>query len=179
MRRTRDLRNAQIFGLLQPCEYGEQTHMVSLELKVPPLIVFAVAAGAAWALSQITPTWNLEFGSAVVAAALLFALGTAVALAGVASFRSQGTTINPMVPERSARVVQAGVYRWSRNPMYLGMLLVLLAVATCLKSAAALVVLPAFVWYMNRFQIAPEERALLNKFGSEYAGYMVKVRRWL
>lgn len=63
--------------------------------------------------------------------------------------------------------------------MYLGMLLVLAAHVLYLGSGAALAVLPLFIWYMGKFQIAPEERFLAKKFGAEYVEYMSRVRRWL
>ena len=68
---------------------------------------------------------------------------------------------------------------YSRNPMYLGFLLLLLALACYLMNVAAMALLPLFVLYMNRFQIAPEERFLLQKFGAEYQAYCERVRRWL
>ena len=87
--------------------------------------------------------------------------------------------MNPTKPEASSAVVSDGIYRFSRNPMYLSLLTGLAGWALFLENAAALLVLPMFVAYMNRFQIKPEERALLEKFGSSYAEYMRSVRRWL
>jgi protein-S-isoprenylcysteine O-methyltransferase Ste14 len=76
-------------------------------------------------------------------------------------------------------MVTSGVYRHTRNPMYLGMLCLLGAWAAWLGNAAALLGLPAFVAYMNRFQIAPEERALAQRFGAAFDAYAARVRRWL
>jgi protein-S-isoprenylcysteine O-methyltransferase Ste14 len=84
-----------------------------------------------------------------------------------------------MRPDASSAIVTGSVYRLSRNPMYLGFLLVLAAWAMFLSSLAAALVLPGFVGYMNRFQIVPEEQVLLKKFGPAYAQYMSRVRRWL
>ncbi|HEX6927780.1 MAG TPA: isoprenylcysteine carboxylmethyltransferase family protein, partial [Gammaproteobacteria bacterium] len=82
-------------------------------------------------------------------------------------------------PGRASALVVAGIYRRSRNPMYLGFALLLLALGIHLRSLSALLILPAFVLYMNRFQIAPEERALEARFGEEYNVYRQSVRRWL
>jgi protein-S-isoprenylcysteine O-methyltransferase Ste14 len=72
-----------------------------------------------------------------------------------------------------------GVYRWTRNPMYLGMAVLLLAWGLWLANGAALAVISLFVAYLNRFQIAPEERALQARFGDEFTAYRARVRRWL
>ena len=80
---------------------------------------------------------------------------------------------------QSSSVVASGVYRHSRNPMYLGLLLVLSGWALYLSNAAPALLLPAFVGYMNRFQIEPEERILAAKFGAPFTDYVAAVRRWL
>jgi protein-S-isoprenylcysteine O-methyltransferase Ste14 len=112
-------------------------------------------------------------------AVALAAAGVAIALAGVAEFRRSRTTVHPQHPEKASAVVTRGVYRWTRNPMYLGLLLALAGWSIFLANLAALAGLPLFVAYMNRFQIGPEERALSAKFGPAYASYLVSVRRWL
>jgi len=109
----------------------------------------------------------------------LFLLGALTCLAGVRYFRRAKTTVNPMKPESASALVASGIYRYSRNPMYLGFLLMLLGWALWLSNASALLLLPAFVLYMNRFQICPEERALLSLFGPDYMQYRARVRRWL
>jgi protein-S-isoprenylcysteine O-methyltransferase Ste14 len=117
-----------------------------------------------------------------VRAGLAIALGVTgvlVALAGVIVFRRAGTTLHPQRPESSSAVVRSGVFAWTRNPMYLGMLLVLLAWAAWLANVASLVLAFAFVAYLNRFQIRPEERVLAARFGAAYTEYMARVRRWL
>jgi protein-S-isoprenylcysteine O-methyltransferase Ste14 len=153
--------------------------MQFLELKIPPPLVAAVIAAAMWGGSLVVPlvaapaAWR-------VAVALVFALaGGAVALAGVVAFRRASTTVNPMKPERTSALVSSGVFRLTRNPMYVGLLLVLIAVAAFLSSAWLLLGPAAFVLYINRFQIEPEERVLSQAFGATYASYRSEVRRWL
>jgi protein-S-isoprenylcysteine O-methyltransferase Ste14 len=97
----------------------------------------------------------------------------------VVAFRRAGTTVNPMKPESSSSLVVSGIYAFTRNPMYLGFLFALLAWAIYLSHPAAFLVLPLFVWYMNRFQIEPEERALASLFGEAFTTYAARVRRWL
>jgi protein-S-isoprenylcysteine O-methyltransferase Ste14 len=152
--------------------------MQSLELKVPPLMLVAMFAAAMLLASRVLPSLSFPLPGRQLLTGGLALAGLAVALLGVHAFRKHQTTVNPFTPEASAVLVVEGVYRLSRNPMYLGFLLVLAGVAAYLSSAAAVVLLPAFVLYMNRFQIEPEERALLKQFGSQYSQYMAMVRRW-
>jgi protein-S-isoprenylcysteine O-methyltransferase Ste14 len=151
----------------------------SLELRVPPVAVASVAALCMWMLSRWTP--GLEWGKPwrLGTAVLLLAAGILVAVAGVLEFRRARTTVNPTTPQASSSMVCSGIYRHTRNPMYLGMLLVLAAWAAWLANPAALVVLPAFLLYLNRFQIEPEERILARLFAGEFDAYCRSVRRWL
>lgn len=150
-----------------------------LELKVPPVLLFAVLAAAMYGLTRALPVWAVTLPWRVGAAVTFAATGIAIALAGVAEFRRSQTTVHPQHPERTSVVVTGGVYRWTRNPMYLGLLLALLGWAIFLANPAAVAGLVAFVAWMNRFQIVPEERLLSEKFGPAYASYLVSVRRWL
>src|SRR5512134_1559904 len=130
-------------------------------------------------LAYAAPGLSLSPAAAPVIALALVASGATVACAGVIAFRQKRTTVNPLTPAASSSVVSSGVYRFSRNPMYLGFLLALAGWAVYLSNVAAALLLPAFVAYMSQYQIKPEERALLAKFGSEFAQYMSQVRRWL
>ena len=150
-----------------------------LELKVPPLLVWLVFAGAMLGVAYFAPGLSFALPARLAIALTLVGFGAAVALAGVIAFRSKRTTVNPLTPSASSSVVSSGVYRVSRNPMYLGFFLALAGWALYLSHAAAVLLLPAFVAYMTQYQIKPEERALLAKFGSEFAQYMARVRRWV
>lgn len=153
--------------------------MQALELKIPPVAVFLIFAAAMWALSRMTPAGDFNLPYAAAIGTVLAVLGLAVAIAGVREFRRQQTTVNPTKPEEASSVVSGGVYRLTRNPMYLGLAGWVLALGLFLQNIVALACLPAFVLYMNRFQIRPEERVLQEKFGAEYLGYRATVRRWL
>ena len=102
-----------------------------------------------------------------------------IGIAAVLGFRRAKTTINPLTPQASSALVVRGIYRWTRNPMYLAMLLVLIGWACIVSNWAALAMLPLFVATLNRLQIEPEERALHARFGAEFENYRRKVRRWL
>ena len=150
-----------------------------LELKIPPLLALLVIAGAMLGVAYSAPGLSFTLAGSSAIALALVALGGGLALAGVITFRSQRTTVNPLTPSASSSVVSSGVYRVSRNPMYLGFVLALAGWAVYLSNAGAALLLPVFVAYMTRYQIKPEERALLAKFDSEFAQYMSRVRRWL
>jgi protein-S-isoprenylcysteine O-methyltransferase Ste14 len=149
-----------------------------LELRIPPPLVALLCALAMYGLARLVPTWLWVLPYAGAMAACTVVAGIAIAIAGVHAFRTHRTTVNPLHPEKTTAVVTTGIYRHTRNPMYLGMLVVLLGIAIWLGSAVAPLMLPVFVLYLTRFQIVPEERALLAKFGSQYVDYMLRVRRW-
>jgi protein-S-isoprenylcysteine O-methyltransferase Ste14 len=150
-----------------------------LDLKVPPLLVWLVFAGAMFGVAYVAPGISYTLPARFALALALVVLGGAVAIAGVVAFRIKRTTVNPLTPSASSSVVSSGVYRVSRNPMYLGFFLALAGWALYLSNAGAVLLLPAFLAYLTQYQIKPEERALLAKFGPEFAHYMARVRRWV
>jgi len=153
--------------------------MDRLELKIPPLIVGAAFAAAMGACARFAPLGELALPWRVPVAVVLAVLGVGFVAAGVGTFRRVGTTVHPRRPERASTLVVSGIYAVSRNPMYVGMLLALAAWAVILARPLAYLCPPAFVAYMNRFQIAPEERAMAARFGEAYEAYRRSVRRWL
>jgi protein-S-isoprenylcysteine O-methyltransferase Ste14 len=157
--------------------------MKSLELRIPPVVVALAIAAAMWVARAVAPELMLALSLPLVppvatAAAAAFA-GIVVVLLGVAEFRRARTTVDPRDPAKSTSVVTTGIYRRTRNPMYLGFLLLLVAWAVWLAHALAFAGPVVFFMYMNRFQIAPEERILRERFGAPYEDYLRAVRRWL
>jgi protein-S-isoprenylcysteine O-methyltransferase Ste14 len=150
----------------------------ALELKIPPPAVAVIAGVAMWGIAATVPH-ETPPAVRIAVACVIAAFGVATAAAGVMAFRLANTTINPTKPDASSALVSSGVYRITRNPMYLGLLLLLLAFAIYLFSVWALPIPLLFVAYLDRFQIAPEERALSRLFGAHYAAYKIKVRRWI
>jgi len=139
--------------------------------------VVAACALLMWLLAF--PALDFSFPGREVIAAVFVVAALMVGVPAVLGFRRANTTVNPLKPEASTALVTGGVFRWTRNPMYLAMLLLLLAWACIVSNWAALAILPLFVAYLNRFQIGPEERALQARFGAEFESYRRKVRRWL
>lgn len=132
-----------------------------------------------WAVSRILPAGYLTIPGKLWLSAAVLAVGGCIALLGVLEFRSAGTTVDPRTPNESKSLVVKGVYRFTRNPMYLGFLLILVAWGLFLGSVFAALLLPLFIVYMNRFQILPEERHMRALFGEAFDRYASRVRRWL
>jgi len=153
--------------------------MAQLELKVPPDVVALVVAALMWLVSTVTPSLRLPLEVRLLAAAVLAAAGIGLIAAARIALAKAATTFSPVAPQRSSRLVTTGVYRHSRNPMYLGTLLVLFAVAAWLADPVSFAVALSYVAYMDRFQIAPEERVLRRRFGGAYEDYLHRVRRWV
>jgi len=151
----------------------------ALELRIPPLALMLVAAAAMWAVAHVIPSANAAQSVRLAVAVPLALSGLLVALAGVREFRRVRTTLHPQRPEAASSVVRSGIYAYSRNPMYLGILLMLLAWGAWLANLASLALAAAIVPYLNRFQIEPEERAMARNFGAAYEEYRHQVRRWL
>lgn len=152
--------------------------MQTLELRIPPLALVLIAACLMALITYFVPVY-LPIPAPVIVASALGLAGAIVAIAGVVAFRKHKTTVNPFTPERSSSLVASGIYKYTRNPMYLGFFLLLAAWAALLSNLVAMALLPAFIAYMNRFQIQPEERALQQHFGTEFQAYMQRVRRWV
>ena len=153
--------------------------MHAIELKVPPPIAALVLAIAMWFLSRLPASPEAQPVVRLLLVVGLAAVGAAFSLSGVLAFRHAKTTVNPLKPESSSSLVTTGVYKITRNPMYVGMLFLLFAWAAFLWSVWSLLGPLGFAAYMGRFQIAPEERVLAGLFGAQYAEYKARVRQWL
>jgi len=148
-----------------------------LELRIPPL---ALAAGLAALVGWLAWPWAVpSFSLRWFVPAAVVAGGVALAMAGVREFRRATTTVNPLEPLAASTMVTEGVYRVSRNPMYLGMALALLGWTLWLGEWTGLLAVPLFVGWLQRYQIAPEERALAARFGPAFRLYCDQVRRWV
>ena len=150
-----------------------------LDLRVPPPIVGLLLGIGMWATSLETLPVDVPAYVRLAVAALLLTTGCAFGLGGVIAFRRAQTTVNPLKPETTSALVTDGVYRITRNPMYVGFLAMLVAWAVFLSSAWALLGPVMFVLYITRFQIVPEEKALRAMFGESFTSYQTRVRRWL
>jgi protein-S-isoprenylcysteine O-methyltransferase Ste14 len=151
----------------------------TLELKIPPLGLAIVAALLMWLGAAYFPTLSYRFPFQSLVAWVIGLSGVLACALGIIEFNRAKTTVNPTKPESASSLVRTGIYRRTRNPMYLGFLLILVGCAIAMGNVVAFVVLPGFVVYMNRFQIKPEERALTLIFGEDFKAYCLEVRRWI
>jgi protein-S-isoprenylcysteine O-methyltransferase Ste14 len=146
-----------------------------LELRVPPVLLALIVGAFMWLVSAAVPALSVDLESNVLAALAIAAVGAGLAIAGVVEFRRAQTTVDPTSPEKCSAIVTSGIYRHTRNPMYLGFLVMLLGLAVYLSNMAALLGLAAFAIYMTRFQIIPEERILKASFGGRYEEHLSAV----
>lgn len=142
-------------------------------------MVALVCAVAIWQIAARVPGLAFDFPGRVPLAAAIATLGLAIDFLSLLRFLRARTTINPLSPGKASALVAEGLYRYTRNPMYLGLLLVLTAWTLYQGNVLGLAVLPLFVAYLTRFQIVPEERLLAAKFGGSYEAYRRAVRRWI
>jgi protein-S-isoprenylcysteine O-methyltransferase Ste14 len=145
--------------------------------RVLPPVYFFLCILAALALHRFAPLVLIVPSPLNWAGAVLVAAGIGIALWASVLFRQAGT---PVVPFRqSTTVVTAGIYRWTRNPMYVGLVIALLGVAVLLGSLGAFLPIPFFFWQIRRKFVLPEEAFLEELFGARYLEYKARVRRWL
>ncbi len=150
-----------------------------LQLKIPPPVYLLTFAGLMWLLDKQLPLlelipspWN-RLGLILIGTAFLIDFWS------LGLFFRAHTTFNPIHPERTRSLVTDGPYRYTRNPMYVGMLVILTGWGIHLGSLAPFLLLPLFVLTLTVQQIIPEEKILAEKFGNTYLAYQKRVRRWL
>ena len=160
-----------------PVIHSRASH--ALELKIPPVALVIGLALLMWLASVRAPGLNVQFPFQSLVAWVIGLLGIITCILGLAAFKRAKTTVNPTRPASSSSLVTTGIYRHTRNPMYLGFLLRLAGWAATKANMVAFLALPAFVLYMNQFQIKPEERALMSIFGDDFKKYCSIVRRWV
>lgn len=132
-----------------------------------------------WLLARWAPLFEFSVPGQSVLAAGLMALGLAIDIVSVLAFLRAKTTVSPLQPDKANTLVVSGLYRISRNPMYLGLALLLTGWAIWLGAAASFLIVAGFVAYITLFQIKPEEAALEETFGDEFTAYCARVRRWI
>ncbi|EAQ29733.1 isoprenylcysteine carboxyl methyltransferase family protein [Erythrobacter sp. NAP1] len=150
-----------------------------MKLLIPPPIIALLCSLAMWGIAETFSQTRFAFPFQSALAGAFIVVGLAIDLISIGAFRKAKTTVTPLAPEKATSLVVTGVYRHTRNPMYLGLLLILSGIAIWLGSPVNGAILIAFVGYITAFQIAPEEARLTKLFGSDYERYRARVRRWL
>lgn len=147
--------------------------------RFPPIFQIIFGGLISRGMTTAIPQAAIPFPMLKYAGFGLVAVGAVILVASVFKFSQEKTTINPLDPEQASELVISGLYRLTRNPMYLGLALILLGYAAYLQNLAALVGPIVFLFTMTYLQIKPEEAALTKKFGLQYDDYRHHVRRWL
>lgn len=155
--------------------------MAGLDNRIPPPLVMLATGGAMALAARFGPPLALPLAPALRwgLAAALFGIAGSYGFPAVRAFVRAGTTINPVAIDTASKLVVTGPFARSRNPMYVSMALLLTALALALDAGWTLAGPLAFVAFITRFQIIPEERAMAAKFGADYGAYRGRVRRWL
>jgi len=154
-------------------------HILKLHLKIPPVAQGLVALLLIWFCPRYFPIYRFEFVCQKALAVIISLWGLGVAVAALWAFIMLRTSVDPHHPDKASKLVVIGVYRYSRNPMYLGILLVLVSVALYLGTVSSFIIITGFIAFINKFQIEPEESVLREKFGDSYEQYLKNVGRWM
>ena len=150
---------------------------MNIDNKIPPPVVALFFGAVMWLVSSGTKD---PIGtSRIIGILVCWLAGTYFSVSALIAFRKVKTTVNPLKPQSATSLVVSGVFGLSRNPMYVGMVFILLAWSIYLGSSWALLGMIGFIIFINQFQVVPEERAMLALFGEEFVSYSKKVRRWL
>jgi protein-S-isoprenylcysteine O-methyltransferase Ste14 len=150
-----------------------------MKLIIPPPVQGLITGGAMWLIAQQIPALSFSVSFQAYLAGGLIAVGLLIELIAVAAFLKAKTTVTPLQPSKTKTLVIDGLYRFSRNPMYLGLAILLTGWMIWLGNPINLILLAGFIAYMTAFQIKPEEAALREKFSAEYDAYCRRVRRWI
>ncbi len=150
-----------------------------MKLKIPPAIVACIFGGFMWLIDLYLNIDWLNFELTVWISIVFAGMGGLSGLIGLIQFYRYSTSIDPHKPAKASNLVTNGIYGISRNPMYVGLLLILTGYGFYLSNILTFVMPLLFVEYMNRYQIMPEEEVLAEKFGDKYLRYKYEVPRWL
>ena len=145
--------------------------------KIPPPIITLICGLGIYFSRPLFPKYNYISTDTIAASFLL--LGIITLITAVLSFRRQSTTVNPLQPEKASSLVVSGIFKYSRNPMYLGMLLILISMTIKFNFVGGILIIFAFIAFITKFQIIPEEIVLERLFGDEFTRYKKKTRRWI
>ena len=148
-----------------------------LRNRIPPPIVTLIFALLSFWLANYLP--KLAFNYQGLSSLLMILIGLTIIVIGVKTFNNSDTTINPLNPSEASHLVTEGVFSYTRNPMYLGMVIILLGVSIYNGVYIGIIILPCFIFYITELQIKPEEEAMVEIFAGDYTDYLKRVRRWL
>ncbi len=148
-----------------------------METKIPPPIVTLIFGFAIYLSRKIFPEIEIQYASFF--GMFLLLLGFFILISAVKLFRNDKTTVNPLSPEQATKLVTNRIFKLSRNPMYLGMAVILASVAAFFNIIGGIIFMALFCLYITKFQIIPEEKAMKELFAQDFEQYMQATRRWI
>jgi protein-S-isoprenylcysteine O-methyltransferase Ste14 len=154
----------------------KEQNMNFLELKTPPFLFFFLTATLMWSMNLVSNELGINTKIRLIIGAVYLLIAGFIAISGIVGFRKTKTTVNPTKPDKVSSLVCSGIYRYTRNPMYTGLLFVFFAWGCFLDNLFSLLFVLVFLLYMTQFQIKPEERVLESIFGVDYNNYKEQVR---
>ena len=152
---------------------------MTLELKIIPPVQLIISAVLMVSLASYLPQYQFELTIRLPLVILIILAASVIGVLALYDFHKHQTTFHPHTPEKTSKVVDTGVFAYSRNPMYISLIITLIALGIYLQNYSSFTIVPLFIWYITRFQIIPEERMLDKLFPNDYQAYCQKVRRWL
>ena len=151
--------------------------MVSIKTKIPPPLVALTFGFLINYSKNIFPKIEIGWGDAF--GSIMIIIGLIIILSAIIQFKKYKTTITPLNPFKATKLIVNGIYKFSRNPMYLGLLLILFGISIIQNPIGGLLFVPSFILYINHFQIIPEESAMLDLFKDDFLKYKENIRRWI
>ncbi len=151
--------------------------MISIKTKIPPPIVALAFSFLVNYSEKIFPKIDIVWGN--VFGPFMIIIGLIIILSAIIQFKIHKTTITPLNPSNARKLIVHGIYKYSRNPMYLGLLLIVSGISIIKNPFGGLIFVPSFIFYLNYFQIIPEESAMLDLFKDDFLKYKENVRRWI
>ena len=150
---------------------------MNIKTKFPPPLVALTFGFLINYTKNIFPKFEIK--NEIIFGALMIISGLIIILSAIILFKKYQTTITPLNPSNATKLITDGIYKFSRNPMYLGLLLVLFGISIILNPIGGLSLIPLFILYLNLYQIVPEENAMVDLFKNEFLEYKENVRRWI
>ena len=150
-----------------------------MKLKIPPALQTLIFGGSMWLIDKYMIIGSFAITNQKVIFKVIFFIGVLIAVSAVWKFKTIKTSVDPTNPSKATNLVTDGIYSYSRNPMYLAIVIVLFAWMIALGNYLNIFILWLFIWYITYFQIKPEEAALSKLFGDKYQKYCLQVRRWI
>ena len=151
--------------------------VMNIKTKIPPPLVALTFGFLINYTKNIFP--KIEIKNEIIFGSFMIISGLIIILSAIILFKKYQTTISPLNPSNATKLITDGIYKFSRNPMYLGLLLVLVGISTILNPIGGFFLIPLFILYLNFFQIIPEENAMVDLFKDEFLEYKKNVRRWI